>query len=148
MLNLSGWAAHSCKDEEKGDKYGRCNVQCTEAQENRQGACEGQPSQITAEYAVRFSDGAFWSLVGGDLFQASIKAAERRAESGLGDRSKDVLAFVQAKPEGTTPKAVGEALGLTDARAYLKRLADKNKIEHRSRGVYAPIRAAAVGGAT
>jgi hypothetical protein len=46
LLNLPGWTAHSCKDEEKGNKDGRCDVQCTEAQENRRGAHErGQRRQ-------------------------------------------------------------------------------------------------------
>jgi RecA-family ATPase len=90
------------------------------------------------EYALTLLSGMFWTLTGGDLATASVRAVEMRSQAGLGDRSLEVLAYVNAHPNGVTVKEVDDELGITDARTYLGRLNDKERICRLRRGVYAP----------
>jgi hypothetical protein len=91
-----------------------------------------------SEYAMLFLDGYRWQLDGTDLEEAGARAREHRAESGLADRSKEVLAFVNEHPAGVRAKEVAEALDLPEARRYLARLADSDRILRSERGVYVP----------
>lgn len=91
------------------------------------------------EYAVKIVDGVAWMLDGFDLEAAARQASAVRAAANLGDRSADVLAFVVAHPDGVTPSQVEKALDLADARTYLKRLADGNRINKAARGLYVPL---------
>ncbi|MDP9334305.1 MAG: helicase RepA family protein [Actinomycetota bacterium] len=91
------------------------------------------------EYALRVVDGAFWQIDGDSLEAASRRAVLLRSASGLSDRSLDVIAFVNERPEGVTPKAVADALGLDDARQYLRRLANEQRIAKPKRGLYTPV---------
>ncbi len=90
------------------------------------------------EYALRVADGIHWQLAGADLTEASRRAVELRASAGLSDRSLDVLAYVNAHPEGVRPQAVEAALDLPDARQYLGRLEKQGRIAKPRRGTYTP----------
>jgi AAA domain len=90
------------------------------------------------EYALTLVSGMFWTLTGGDLSAAAVRATEMRSQAGLGDRSLEVLAYVNAHPNGVTVKAVDDELGITDARTYLGRLYDKDRVCRLRRGVHAP----------
>ncbi len=91
------------------------------------------------EYALTLTGGMFWTLTGGDLETASLRATEVRATAHLGDRSVEVLAYVNTHPEGVAPKQVTEALDLPDARRYMLRLWESNRIRKAGRGLYQPL---------
>jgi hypothetical protein len=92
-----------------------------------------------AEYALELKEGVAWCLVGADLKDAASKAATVRASAGLGDRSIDVLVYVQKHPHGVSPKQVVDALEITDARKYLERLAKAGRICNPKRALYTPV---------
>lgn len=94
------------------------------------------------EYALTF-DAARWTLDGVDLTEAASCARKRKATANLSDRSIDVYDHVHRHPEGVSPAEVALALQLdrTAAQVYLSRLAEKGRITHRRRGVYAPLTA-------
>jgi AAA domain len=91
-----------------------------------------------AEYALRGDDGV-WQLDGSTLAGARQAAQTRRETGRLGDRSLEVLAFVNGRTE-TRPADVAETLGLDPKRAgeALGRLAEAGAIRKVKRGVYAP----------
>ncbi|CAN5121059.1 hypothetical protein BH11ACT1_BH11ACT1_19310 [soil metagenome] len=90
-----------------------------------------------SEYAVQF-DGEHmtWTLDGQELADAARKAAETRATVGLGDRSAEIVAYVNTQPDGVRAADVEQALELPDARRYLARLADSDRITKTGRGLY------------
>jgi hypothetical protein len=92
------------------------------------------------EYAVRFERGSTWQLDGLDLEDAARAARTRAAAAGLGDRSMDVLAFVDKNRDGIGPTEVGLALGMEPKHAgtYLARLAQSGRIVKAGRGIYRP----------
>jgi len=91
------------------------------------------------EYAVQFDgDRSTWTLDGQELAEAARHAAEARATAGLGDRSAEIVAHVNAHPEGVRAADVENALDLGDARRYLARLADSGRIDKAGRGLYMP----------
>lgn len=92
------------------------------------------------EYALTLASGMFWTLAGGDLETAAIRAVEMHDQAGLGDRSLDVLACVRDHPDGVTPKQVEDGLDMPEARQYLRRLAEKKRITNPKRGIYAPTK--------
>jgi hypothetical protein len=91
------------------------------------------------EYALRIEDG-LWKLDGGNLDEAAEVADNRREQEHLGDRSLDVVAFVNSRPQ-TRAADVTKELGIEQAqvRVYLNRLAEKGYIRKVSRGVYAAV---------
>lgn len=90
-----------------------------------------------SEYAVQFDgDRSMWTLDGHELADAARKAAEVRATAGLGDRSSEIVAYVNAHPEGARAADVEKALELPDARRYLARLAESGRITKTGRGLY------------
>jgi AAA domain len=90
------------------------------------------------EYAVRFG-GALWQLDGADLDEAARNAQTRAAMAGLGDRSADIIGYVDEHPDGVRAAEVAERLDLPDARRYLARLADAGRIRRAARGLYTPV---------
>jgi len=89
------------------------------------------------EYALTVSDGS-WTLDGSSLADAARAAQQAKATEGLGDRSADIVAFVARHPAGVTATEVADALSLPDARRYLARLADADRLRRLERGRYAP----------
>lgn len=90
-----------------------------------------------SEYAVQFNgDQSTWTLDGNELADAARKAAEVRATAGLGDRSSEIVAHVNAHPDGVRAADVERALELPDARRYLARLAESGRITKTGRGLY------------
>lgn len=90
------------------------------------------------EYAVRFDAGARWQLEGPSLAAAAAKAAQARATAGLGDRTAEILEYVNEHPDGVQAKDVEEEFG-KDTRRYLARLHEAGKIARPSRGLYGPL---------
>ncbi len=90
-------------------------------------------------YALTF-DGGIWSLDGGSLAAASESAEKRRAEIGVGDRSRDIIDAVCAHPDGVTAPDIAAKLGIDvkTAGAYLGRLAAAGRLARPSRGHYTP----------
>jgi hypothetical protein len=91
------------------------------------------------EYAVRFERGSTWQLDGADLAEAAHNARIRAATSGLGDRSADILAYLDEHPDGVRAADVAEKLDLPDARRYLARLAEAGRLHRAARGLYTPV---------
>lgn len=93
-----------------------------------------------SEYAItQGPNGCGWEIQGGDLEAAATFAQQARAVSGLGDRSADIVAYVNQHPDGVTPSDVEAALGVTRARDYLARAATAGRIVKAARGRYAPV---------
>ena len=92
---------------------------------------------VEGEYAVT-SDSGRWSIDGDALADAARKAAEAKVSDGLGDRSAEIIAYVNAQAEPVSAKQVEGALGITDARRYLARLAEARRLSKPERGRYAP----------
>jgi hypothetical protein len=93
------------------------------------------------EYAVRFVDGAAWTLDGADLATAARRAREARVSAGLGDRSTEVITYVGQHPGGVTPTHAAAALGMDrkTAQVYLSRAAAAGRLSRPKRGLYAPV---------
>jgi hypothetical protein len=95
------------------------------------------------EYAFTVEDGK-WILAGTSLAEASAAAQARRNERQLGDRTLDVLGIVDtraASGEVTCAADVAAKIGLsqTQARVYLNRLAESDRIVKTSTGVYSSV---------
>jgi hypothetical protein len=93
------------------------------------------------EYAVRFREGAAWTLDGPDLAAAAQRARDARVTAGLGDRSTELVELVGHHPEGVTPGQVAAALGIErrTARVYLARAVEGGRLRRPRRGLYAPV---------
>jgi hypothetical protein len=91
-----------------------------------------------SEYAVTLSDGCAWDLDGADLDEAAAGARQARLTGGVSDRSAEIIAFVAANPPHVRAGEVEDKFG-PDARRYLKRLADSNRLRRLSRGLYASV---------
>ncbi|KQY58891.1 hypothetical protein ASD11_04490 [Aeromicrobium sp. Root495] len=87
------------------------------------------------EYAVTTRDGS-WTLDGQELADAAAKAQLTRETSGLGDRSAEIVQWLNEQPTAVSPREVEEGLGIDNARIYLKRLVDRGSIEKLGRGLY------------
>jgi hypothetical protein len=94
-----------------------------------------------AEYALRLDDGALWTLDGANLDKAAAKGVQLRAQTGLGDRSAEIVKYVHDHPDGVSPATVAKALHLTSevARQFLKRIHDNGKLSKKGRGLYLPL---------
>lgn len=98
---------------------------------------------VESEYALTFDPThCLWTLDGNGLGEAAQKAATNRVASGLGDKAAEILDLLAKNPTGMGPTAVGEAVGLSAANAgqYLRRLADKGRVEQTARGRYACVK--------
>ena len=91
------------------------------------------------EYAVTTRAG-HWTLDGEALADAAVKAEEAREAQNLGERSAEILAWVNEQLEPVSPKQVVDALDIGDAGRYLIRLADSDRIRKVGRGLYAGVR--------
>jgi hypothetical protein len=91
-------------------------------------------------YALKFTAG-IWRLEGGSLDTAAKAAAARRAEIGLGDRSREILEAVCASEIPLSPSDVAELVGVDNDTAgrYLRRLADAGRLAKLARGLYQPL---------
>lgn len=92
------------------------------------------------EYAFTVAGGN-WDLAGDALAEAAATAESRRNTKKLGDRAIEVLALVNQRAEGgETTRAVDVADKLAvdqhQARTYLSRLAETQRIRKDGRGVY------------
>jgi hypothetical protein len=91
-------------------------------------------------YALNF-DAGLWALEGGSLETAAKAAETRRAETGLSDRSREIVEAVSRHPEGITAPDAAAELGI-DAKTvatYLGRLVAGDRLTRRARGLYAPV---------
>lgn len=88
------------------------------------------------EYALTTSDGR-WSLDGMDLTDAAATVENRQQKTTLGDRSIEILRFVESR-ETTTPGELAAHLDIDSKMAgtLLGRLYDAGNIEKSGRGVY------------
>jgi hypothetical protein len=95
---------------------------------------------MEAEYAVTIKDGN-WLLMGDTLEDAARAAVTLHATANLGDRSAEILRFVNKHPEGVRRGDVAEAAELTpkEATVYLTRLYNAGKIQKAERGLYIPV---------
>jgi hypothetical protein len=94
-----------------------------------------------AEYALT-SDRGQWVIDGSDLGEAANAAHERKDTINLSGRSRDILDFVSARPEGMAAKEVTEKFGAS-AYTYLRRLEADGHLDSPTRGYYcAPLKAA------
>ena len=92
-----------------------------------------------SEYAVTTTDGR-WTLDGEALADAAAKAEEARETQNLGERSAEILAWVNDQDEPVSPKSVADALGIDDAGRYMIRLAQSDRITKVGRGLYTGVR--------
>lgn len=92
------------------------------------------------EYALT-SNGGPWTLNGESLADAAREASESREVERLGERSTEILRYVNSQPAGVRPKEVAFALRLdgSTAQKYLSRLADEGRVRKESRGLYLPV---------
>jgi hypothetical protein len=95
------------------------------------------------EYAFTV-EGGRWILAGNGLAEASATAQARRNERQLGDRTLDVLGVVNTRAsngELTCAADIVEKIGISQAQArvYLNRLADSDRIVKTSTGVYSSV---------
>lgn len=90
-----------------------------------------------SEYAVQFDgERSLWTLDGSELADAARRAAEARATAGLADRSSEIVAYVNAHPDGVRAADVERDLEYPDARRYLARLSEAGRIQKSGRGLY------------
>ena len=95
------------------------------------------------EYAFTIDRGK-WLLSGDTLGEASAAAITRRNEAQLGDRSLDVLRIVNSRAdEGLLTCAADVVakvrISQAQARVYLNRLADAERIAKTDKGVYSAV---------
>jgi hypothetical protein len=91
-----------------------------------------------SEYAVTSVDGR-WTLDGSTLADAARAAEVARATADLGDRSAEIVDFVSRSGAPVSPKEVESALGIPDARRYLARLAESERLHKVGRGSYTTV---------
>jgi 5S rRNA maturation endonuclease (ribonuclease M5) len=91
-------------------------------------------------YGLKLVNGS-WDLMGDSLKDAARAARTVKATVGLGERSADIVEFVNDHPEGVDGELVAAACDLTpkEARTYLGRLHDSGRIHRIKRGLYGPV---------
>jgi Bifunctional DNA primase/polymerase, N-terminal/AAA domain/FaeA-like protein len=104
-----------------------------------------------AEYSIVLERPYGWRLDGDDLVEAAGNAAARQPKSrdrkdSLGERSQDIIDFLEDSGKPQHIKDVAIACGLTpqDATTYLNRLWKSGHIEKSKRGYYEPARKASI----
>lgn len=94
------------------------------------------------EYAFTVTEGA-WTLAGSGLAEAAAQVKTRRDTKRLGDRALEVLAVVNDRAPSNHTRAadVAKQLGIENdqARVYLNRLAEADRITKVSTGVYTSV---------
>jgi hypothetical protein len=94
------------------------------------------------EYAFTVAQGA-WTLSGNELSEAAAEAQKRRDSKRLGQRALDVIALVESRAPAnhTTAADVADKLGINNdqARVYLNRLADNDRITKVAAGTYTTV---------
>ena len=95
------------------------------------------------EYAFTI-EGGNWILAGNGLTEAATTAVNRRNESQLGDRALDVLRAVNDRANAgqlTCAADVVANVGISQdqARVYLNRLADAERVTKTGKGVYSSV---------
>lgn len=82
-----------------------------------------------------------WDLDGDGLAEASSAARRAEVSSGLGDRSVEILAYLDQHPEGVRAGQVAEHLGVAadNVRQPLRRLTDTGRINNPRRGLYTAV---------
>ena len=91
-------------------------------------------------YALSF-DAGIWQLEGGSLEAAAKAATTRRAEIGVGDRSRDIIEAVSAHGGPVSPADIAGELDISNDTAgkYLRRLAESGRLLKSGRGLYTPL---------
>lgn len=97
---------------------------------------------VENEYEASVSAGR-WTLTGGTLTAAAEAARITRVTDVgglLGDQSAAILRLIAERPDGVRASEVSEDTGMTvdNARRYLTRLADAQRIVRSGRGLYKP----------
>lgn len=92
------------------------------------------------EYAMTLTGGT-WTLDGDGLQASSDLATVRRITSGLGDEMTRVVEYASKHPDGVRAADVVTALGISEenARKYLRRAAEADRLSNPSRGLYTPV---------
>ncbi|EYT65061.1 hypothetical protein H483_0102285 [Dietzia sp. UCD-THP] len=90
------------------------------------------------EYKVTVENG-FWALDGDSLEKAAEAAAEAKITQPLGETSQTILDFVNAQPGPVSAADVANGTGVKDARTYLSRLYESERIARPKRGTYARL---------
>jgi hypothetical protein len=94
------------------------------------------------EYAFTTSEGT-WTLSGNGLAEAAAEAQTRRDSKRLGDRALDVLAIVNERAPANHTRAADVAgkpgIENAQARVYLNRLADAERIVKVTTGTYTSV---------
>jgi hypothetical protein len=95
-----------------------------------------------AEYAVMLERPLGWHLDGEDLDQASDKASSQQHVSRLGERSQEIIDFVNDNPNGVTAEEVAKETGIDIAkvRVNLSNNVKRGNIMRIKTGVYGPTR--------
>lgn len=91
-----------------------------------------------AEYALR-SENGLWLLDGTDLPAAAQAAVSRREQTKLGDRALEVLALVNRRNETRAADLTEIGIDADQARVYLNRLAESERIVKVGRGLYKSV---------
>ena len=91
-----------------------------------------------SEYAVTCAAGS-WRIDGDTLADAAQAALNARAAEGLGGLSAEVVAYVTAQDEPVSPAQVADALDMPEARRYLARLVDTERLRRVGRGLYTGV---------
>jgi hypothetical protein len=91
-----------------------------------------------AEYALTLERPGGWRLDGDDLGEAAANAA--LAQRNLGERSIDVIGYVNDHPEGVTIAQIADATGIpqNQAKYYVATACERGDIRKIRRGLYGP----------
>lgn len=92
------------------------------------------------EYSLMLTETGSWELDGQTLADAAHAAQTAKATAGLGDKSTEVIAYVNQHAEGVRAQDVADALGMTakDAGTYLLRAFEAERLDKPARGLYTP----------
>jgi RecA-family ATPase len=95
---------------------------------------------VEGEYAVTIEDG-IWQLMGDTLNESAEAAVTLRATANLGDRQAEILRFVNKHSKGVRAADVADAVDVSEheARTYLGRLFNADKVRKPERGLYTPV---------
>lgn len=98
---------------------------------------------MEGSYALTLGGNGAWTLNGTTLAEAARAARTAVQTDGLGDRMAELVAYVNAHPDGVRADEVQAALHLKtrdDAGRYLRRATDAGRIERPKLGLYTPVR--------
>jgi hypothetical protein len=92
-----------------------------------------------AEYALTLERPHGWRLNGDNLLEASVNAS--MAKSNLGERSIEVISYVNGHEDGVTMRQISEATGIpvNQVKYYVTTALERGDIFRLERGVYGPI---------